>query len=110
MTSILWSRPDQARARLQAELDRIVEVLVATDGVEEVWVFGSLVEGEPSATSDLDLLVVRRTDEPVPQRGVTLARTLAPRVAVDLFVYTPEEVTAGGRFVAGVRARGRRVL
>ncbi len=106
----MWSRPDEARARLQAELDRILEVLAATDGVEEVWVFGSLVEGQPGATSDLDLLVVRRTDEPVPQRGVTLARMLAPRAAVDLFVYTPDEVAASGRFVAGVRARGRRVL
>ncbi|MDP9022907.1 MAG: nucleotidyltransferase domain-containing protein [Actinomycetota bacterium] len=110
MTTILWRRSKEARARLAAELDRLEALLRQLRGVEQVWVFGSLVDGRPGPTSDLDLLVIRRTDEPPHVRGVNLARELAPRVAVDLFVYTPEEATAGGRFVDDVRRRGRRLL
>lgn len=97
------------RAVLTAELDRLVPALCALPGVAEAWVFGSAAGGQVHATSDLDLFVVRVTDEPVSERAVTLLRELTPRVPVDLFVYTPDEAAAGGRFVRSVRATGRRL-
>lgn len=42
--------------------------------------------------SDLDLVVVARTDDPFVDRAVGLGRWLDPQVGTDLLVYTPEEV------------------
>lgn len=110
MTIVIWSDPAAVRARLQRELTRLTDVLARLPGVEQAWVTGSFVTGDLHATSDLDLLVIRRTEEGPVDRGLTMRRELAPRLPVDLFVYTPEEAAAGGRFVDDVRRRGRRVL
>lgn len=109
MATVVWSDPEAIRARLQSELDRLMDVLGRLHGVEQVWVAGSFVTGGLHATSDLDLLIVRQTAEGPVDRALTLRRELAPRVPVDLFVYTPEEAAAGGRFIDDVRRRGRRL-
>lgn len=104
---MLWGRAARRRQAIDAELHRLTSALRRLPGVVEVWVFGSAVTGTVHATSDLDLLVVRETDEQPVERGVSLARELEPRVPVDLFVYTPAEMAAGGRFVDDVRRHGR---
>lgn len=110
MAVVVWRREQEQRARLGAELDRLVGELRRTPGVEQVWLFGSLVDGAPGMTSDLDLLVVQETDLPPIDRSVRLARLLAPTVPVDFFVYTPGEMKPGTRFSRDVQKRGRRIL
>jgi predicted nucleotidyltransferase len=105
----VWSDPGELRARLEAELARILDVLDARSDIEQVHSFGSLVDGDVHATSDLDLLVVQRTERDPIDRSVDLRTRLAPRVALDLFVVTPDEFAAGGRLIDHVRARGRRL-
>lgn len=78
-------------------------------GVVEAWVFGSTVSGHVHAGSDIDLLVVRHTDEPPAERALTLVRELASPLPLDVFVYTPQELTAGGRFVRSALGGGRRL-
>lgn len=109
MTTVVWGRAAARRTAVMAELARLTPLLCHLRGVGEAWVFGSTVTGGMHATSDLDLLVVRDTDEPAVVRGQRLLGELEPRVAVDAFVYTPDEMRAGGRFVDDVRRRGRRI-
>jgi predicted nucleotidyltransferase len=54
-------------------------------------VFGSLAGGPMHAWSNVDLVIVERTDLPFLQRLREMRRVLKPRVATDLFVYTPDE-------------------
>jgi predicted nucleotidyltransferase len=97
----------QRERMLQSELERLRGLLPRLPGVVAAYGFGSAVTGGVHAGSDLDLLVVRETAEPYVERIQTLRRELAPRVPVDLFVYTPSEAEQGGRFVDDVRARGK---
>ncbi|MGQ9626913.1 MAG: nucleotidyltransferase domain-containing protein [Anaerolineae bacterium] len=82
----------QARqARLQQELKRYLELLTRDDPPERIILFGSLAEGEVGEWSDLDLVIVRKTDLPFLERSKAVLRLLHPRVGVDVLVYTPEE-------------------
>ena len=109
MTQVVWAKPD-LEVELEAELQRMLIVLKDMEDVEEVWLFGSTVDGRLHSGSDLDLLVVSRTEEAVGSRAVSLAKKLGPRVPVDLFVFTPHEVSQGGRFLDYVQRHGRRLL
>jgi predicted nucleotidyltransferase len=105
---VIQPDPTVVRARLEAEFVRLLDVLSACRDVEQVWRFGSTVDGRPHATSDLDVLVVQRTPLGPVERAVALRLLLAPTTALDLFVLTPDELDRGGRFVDHVIARGRR--
>ncbi|BAM02081.1 MULTISPECIES: nucleotidyltransferase domain-containing protein [Caldilinea] len=63
--------------------------------VQRAIVFGSLARGEASRRSDLDLIVVIDTDKRFLERydDLLLPITRAiPERAVDLLIYTPEEL------------------
>lgn len=105
---VIQSDPSLVRARLDAEFTRVLDALAACPDVEQVWRFGSTVDGHMHATSDLDVLVVQRTALGPVERAVALRLLLAPTTALDLFVLTPAELDLGGRFVDHVRATGRR--
>jgi len=76
--------------RLRRELREIVARIV-DDDTERVLLFGSAARGQVTSRSDLDVLVVRRDDRPA-ARADDLYRRARPRVALDLLVYTPEEL------------------
>ncbi|MBN1954936.1 MAG: nucleotidyltransferase domain-containing protein [Anaerolineae bacterium] len=105
-------RPRQRRVAhqrdLEREADRLATVAAAL-GVQQVVLFGSAVDGEPGLSSDLDLLIVWDTPLDFLERTVALYRHLAPRVPVDLLVYTPEEMGVMEKrpFVRAALERGR---
>jgi predicted nucleotidyltransferase len=105
----IWVDRAQIRSDLDEEFERILALLAAHPDVEQVWRFGSTVDGDVHATSDLDVLVVQRTTLGPVERAVALRAELAPSTALDLFVVTPEELAEGSRFLDHVRATGRRV-
>lgn len=109
MVKVVWGRAKERAAELAAELERITPFLRELPGVESAYVFGSTVSGGVHASSDLDLLIVRRTAESFVERGITLDRELGLKVAADLFVYTPEEVRRGGRVIDRALATGRKL-
>ncbi|MBI5508199.1 MAG: nucleotidyltransferase domain-containing protein [Deltaproteobacteria bacterium] len=59
--------------------------------VEQAYLFGSFSRGEASADSDVDLILVRKTTLPWPERGKPFADLQRALGAVDLLVYTPAE-------------------
>jgi len=73
-------------------LDEIVSRIVEAAAPEQIILFGSAVRGEPDATSDVDLLVVKSG---VHRRklAMTIYRRLAGvGCAVDVVVVTPEDI------------------
>ena len=88
----------------------IVEALKAYEP-EKVILFGSSARGDADQYSDIDLVVIKRTDKRFVERLVEAARYLDLPVSVDLFVYTPEEFEVmaenANPFIERVRSEGR---
>lgn len=77
--------------RLEEALDRVVAQLRAIPGVRRVSVFGSYARGRRDLFTDLDILVVLDTTDPIPERLARLYRQLDVPVDMDLVVWTPSE-------------------
>ncbi len=75
-------------------MTRVREVLPSLPGVRRVSLFGSYARGRADLFTDLDVLVVRETDESFVVRHRSLYRALALPVDLDLICYTPEEFEA----------------
>jgi predicted nucleotidyltransferase len=109
--ALLTSRadPPERAARYDAEIARVTVALVAM-GATRVVLFGSRAAGRATRWSDADLMAVMPcpAGESLPGRWARVWQAVAPTVALDLLVYTPEEWSAllhrGGRFVHAVAA------
>ena len=74
-------------------LDEVVDRLVAEFRPSRVVLFGSWASGEAQRDSDIDLLVVTDSDEPLDRRMARASRVLrGVPVPVDVLVFTPAEV------------------
>jgi uncharacterized protein len=79
------------RQQLEAELKRMLALLIEHYQPDEVVLFGSAARAEIGEWSDLDLFIVKQTDKRFSQRSIEVARILQPRIATDIIVYTPTE-------------------
>ena len=86
------SPAERRRARLEAELQRFLTILVDKLHPERIILFGSLANGQIHEWSDLDLVVVAETELPFLERLEQIFLRLEPHVGLDVLVYTPEEV------------------
>lgn len=84
-------RITRRRVLLQSELDRYRAVLVAEYRPQMVLLFGSMADGETTERSDLDLVIIKETDQRFPDRIKEVMQLLKPKVGVDILVYTPAE-------------------
>lgn len=74
-------------------LPRAVKRIAETLQPEKIILFGSYAYGNPTPDSDVDLLVVMKTNEPRIERYLAVSRCLRPRpFAVDIIVKTPSEI------------------
>ena len=73
--------------------EEVVRRLVAAFSPKSIVLFGSHAQGRAGPDSDLDLLVIADSDEPLHRRGARAHHALRGlRVPVDVFVCTPAEV------------------
>ena len=74
-------------------IQEIKERIVREVHPEKIIIFGSYAYGKPTKDSDLDLLVIMPSDEPMHSR-VTRIRKLVRDINIpkDIIVYTPQEV------------------
>lgn len=71
----------------------IVTKIVSGYNPEKIILFGSYATGKPTEDSDLDLMVIKATDLPRPQRTVQVRKMLyGAMVPIDLIIYTPQEI------------------
>lgn len=85
--------PRSADRVAEAELERIVRLIVERFDPEKVVLFGSRAEGRAAPDSDADLLVVMRTSLSFYDRAPAIRDAIWPHdLGLDLLVFTPEEV------------------
>lgn len=83
--------PTTRHALLQGELVRYVAILKERYQPQKIWLFGSLAQAAVHDGSDIDLIVVKETNERFLNRIKEVLRLLQPQVALDVLVYTPTE-------------------
>lgn len=98
---------------LPAQVRLVVEAIRDRYAPERIILFGSHAWGTPHADSDVDLLIVKRTDARPLQRCIDvrqLIRNERRRLPLDLLVYTPEELdlrlAQGDTFLQEILRRG----
>ena len=79
---------------------------------EKIILFGSYAYGVPTKESDLDLLVILQTKEPMHKRALRIRKLLRDiRVPKDIHVYTPQEVekwkNASTAFITVILKKGK---
>ena len=77
-------------AVIQAELDKLRELIINAIPVEQIYLFGSYAYGKPRENSDLDLYVVLKDD--VPMRDLDAG--LQIRMAIDRKKSMPVDIIA----------------
>lgn len=70
----------------------MLDVLTKRVRPEKVILFGSLASGRLRPESDIDLLIVQDTKEPIFERTGRVESVLERRYAADVIVLTPQEV------------------
>jgi predicted nucleotidyltransferase len=74
-------------------MDEIVDRIVRTIHPQKIILFGSWARGDARPDSDLDILVIAESSEPRCTRSSPLYGVLSDiLIAMDIVVYTPEEV------------------
>jgi predicted nucleotidyltransferase len=103
-----------ATAEINHLTDQIVDKLHAHYKPEKIILFGSFAEGSPQSDSDIDLLIIKETDERFIDRWSTVRRILSDssrKVALETLVLTPKEISErlarGDQFLAEILQKGR---
>ncbi len=101
-------------AEINQLTDQIVDKLRAHYQPEKIILFGSFAEGSPQSDSDIDLLIIKETDERFIDRWSTVRRILSDssrKVALETLVLTPKEISErlarGDQFLAEILQKGR---
>ena len=77
----------------QLEMDHVVSRIVELYQPELVILFGSYANGNANEGSDLDLLLVKQTNEPPLNRAAGLRKAMRDiLLPMDILVYTPAEI------------------
>ena len=76
-----------------AQLEILIKTLIEQVQPEKVVLFGSYANGTATPESDIDLLVILKSDLRRDHRQEAISQALRPRrVPVDILAYTPDEV------------------
>lgn len=99
----------QVTDRILAE---IVRRIVAAFAPEKIILFGSYADGKPTPDSDVDLLIIQKTNLRRAERTVAISELILPRpFPMDIWVKTPTEIQDALRkndpFIQEILSRGR---
>ncbi|MCK4661459.1 MAG: nucleotidyltransferase domain-containing protein [Bacteroidales bacterium] len=77
----------------ETKISEIVSKIATGYNPDKIILFGSYATGNASENSDLDLLVVKDSELPRPERAFKIRKLLyGAMVPIDLIVYTNEEI------------------
>ena len=74
-------------------IDRVLKGLMAYEP-EKIILFGSMARGDADEYSDIDLIIIKDTDQRFLLRLVEVTAFLPLDIGVDALVYTPKELEA----------------
>jgi len=99
--------------QVQQMIEEILKKIVTGYSPRKVILFGSYAYGQPDEESDIDLLIIKDTDNRPIERWIELKRLLRDRnrtVSVSPLVYTPRELeerlALGDFFIREVLEKG----
>jgi predicted nucleotidyltransferase len=99
--------------KTRSVIQKIVQSLVAGYTPERIILFGSYAYGQPDADSDIDLLIIKATQERFFERLNTVRQVATgthPHVPFEPIVLTPEELEqrlkAGDQFLSEIVQKG----
>jgi len=75
----------------EKEIQKITDQIKEKYQPEKIILFGSFAYGKPSASSDVDLVVIKKTNERFTQRLMKMAQIVKSSLGADILVYTPKE-------------------
>ena len=94
-------------------ISRVTEKIKINYNPQEIILFGSYAYGNPDKDSDLDLLIIKETDDKFRQRTLNVRRILSEEnglIGLDILVYTPKEIAkrleAGDSFLSKLLREG----
>lgn len=74
-------------------IDNIVKTIIEGYTPEKIILFGSYANGNANNESDLDLLIIKKTNEKQSRRSRQVRYLFnTQEVAMDILVYTPDEI------------------
>ncbi len=103
------TRAAARKVLLDAAVTRLRALLPGIPGARAAIIFGSYASGTVGPESDLDIMLIRETDEPPLRRANDMYADLQIGVPFDIVVYTPAEFERLRRerpFVADAADRG----
>ena len=80
------------KSELERELKKIIEIIKEKYLPEKIILFGSLASGEINEYSDIDLLIIKKTDKKYWDRIDEFMSIVHPEEPLDVFIFTPEEL------------------
>lgn len=89
------SAEDQRKKDLLAELEKMIPQIIKKYRPEKIILFGSMASGTVGPSSDLDLIIIKRTARRSIDRQKDLLKIVRPTIATDFFIYTPAEFEKG---------------
>lgn len=100
-----------SRDEVEKKIKEYTDIIVAKFDPEKIILFGSYAWGNPGPDSDVDLLVVKETEN-TRILAREISSSLRPRsTALDLLVFRPQYVSrgldAGDFFVSDIMSKGR---
>ncbi len=98
--------------QIEDRLEEVKKRIVRAFNPDRIILFGSHAHGQPTADSDVDLLIVMESDERPAMRAMRVSRLLRPRpFPMDILVRTPEEIQhrlkIGDYFIREILERGK---
>ncbi len=74
------------------EINSLIKKIVQKYEPEKLIIFGSHANNTANKDSDLDILIIKNTNENFYKRSLTVRKLLRPNnIPTDIFVFTPEE-------------------
>ena len=76
----------------EEEIQRLVEKIAKKYKPEKIILFGSFAWGKAGVDSDVDLLIIKKTDKKRIERNLEVKKIINGSLPVDILVYTPKEI------------------
>ena len=102
--AILWYTISMTQTQVQAEINKIKDILITNYHPQKIILFGSYAWGKPNPDSDLDFFIIKDVAIPRPKREQEIYKILTQHLKgrnmpIDVIVHTPKETKE--RFLLG---------
>jgi len=91
MTEEMSTAARKRKQALEAELERVLPLIIEKYQPEKIILFGSLATGDVHEWSDIDLVLIKETDLNYIDRLLEFKKIFDINLATDVFIYTSNE-------------------